>query len=214
MNNAAVFIDGFNLYHGICDAGWRPWLWVDLFELGRQLKPGTANLQVVKYYSANAKEAGSRERQGDFLEANRELHPPSELKMIMGFMADEDCCRCSRCGTVSRRWFEKRTDVAMAVDLVHEALREPRSIDLAIIVTGDADQAPAIELAREAGLRIEVRMPPERPSGHLTKAAGGDLHARHVTLPQLKKSQLPDLLNRVGGKLPIRRPQEWGNRTT
>jgi len=30
MDRAIVCIDGFNLYFGLCDKGWRRYLWLDL----------------------------------------------------------------------------------------------------------------------------------------------------------------------------------------
>ena len=32
-----VYVDGFNLYHGLRDLGGRKWLWLDLEALGRRL---------------------------------------------------------------------------------------------------------------------------------------------------------------------------------
>jgi hypothetical protein len=99
----------------------------------------------------------------------------------------------------------------MAVDIVKGALASPRrAFDVALLVTGDADQVAAIEVAIDEGVEVLVRMPPNRPSGHLTQAVGGTHRAYHVSLAQLKKSQLPDVVARKG--YPIERPSEWGER--
>ena len=213
MDNAAVFIDGYNLYHGICDAGYRPWLWVDLVALAGLLLPGSVHLSQVNYYTAYSKEEGRRAGQGLFLEANRERNP--DLRIVAGFMQEEDCCHCRQCGNASRRWQEKRTDVNMAVDIVAGAMQGPsRRFDLALLITGDADQVAAVEVALASGVRVEVRFPPERQSTHLADAVGGSSHAYPVSLAKLRKAQMPDTVHRLGGKRSILRPNEWGERTS
>jgi uncharacterized LabA/DUF88 family protein len=211
MDDAAVFIDGFNLYHGICEAGLKPWLWVDLGKLARVLVPSSLNVCEVNYYTAHSKQEGSRERQGAFLEANRELNPTG-LNIVTGFMQQADCCTCRKCSITFRRWQEKRTDVNMAVDIVKGAMEPKPRFQVAMLVTGDADQAAAVEVARQCGLRVLIRFPPNRHSTELETAAGGNQNAYLMTQKQLEKAQMPDTVHRLGGKNTILRPGQWGER--
>ena len=209
MDNAAVFIDGYNLYHGMCDAGLKPWLWVDLWKFARVLVPKAFHVSEVNYYTAPAKKsAASREHQGAFLEANRELNP--DLNIVDGFMQEEDCCTCHKCQVTFRRWQEKRTDVNMAVDIATGALSNPLRFKLALVVTGDADQVAALNVVTGEGLDALVRFPPTRSSAHLTQAASAK--AYEVTLSQLKKSQMPDSVYRIKAGRNVTRPAEWGER--
>jgi uncharacterized LabA/DUF88 family protein len=103
----------------------------------------------------------------------------------------------------------------MAVDIVKGAMQQPKHrFDVALLVTGDADQVAAVEVAQESGVRVEVRFPPERQSTHLADAVGGSSHAYTVSLAKLKKAQMPDVVHRLAGKNTILRPGEWGDRPT
>ena len=72
-----------------------------------------------------------------------------------------------RAGVVERRddprrgavWYEqKRIDVSLAVDLVRLAWRQ--EISRAVLVAGDSDFVPAVEDARQAGVRVTLRYAP------------------------------------------------------
>lgn len=88
MDNAAAFIDGFNLYHGMDEGGFRAWLWVDLWRLSELLTPKGAHLATVSYYTADSKDAESRAHQGLFLGAHKELR--SDMKVTKGYMHAAD----------------------------------------------------------------------------------------------------------------------------
>lgn len=51
MKRVAFYIEGFNLYFGLKDAGWKRYNWLDVQALaGRLLKPGQA-LVTVKHFT-------------------------------------------------------------------------------------------------------------------------------------------------------------------
>lgn len=65
-----VYIDGYNLYHGLKAKNWRRLYWLDLWRLGEELlKPGQ-RLGAVRYFTTRIKGPDdSRNRQNDYLEA-------------------------------------------------------------------------------------------------------------------------------------------------
>ena len=46
-----AYIDGYDLYHGIRDAGWRRYLWLDLSVLSHALLIESQQLIVNKYFT-------------------------------------------------------------------------------------------------------------------------------------------------------------------
>ena len=49
MERVIAYIDGFNLYYGISDKGWRRYLWLDLAALTRSLLVPGQQLAATKY---------------------------------------------------------------------------------------------------------------------------------------------------------------------
>jgi uncharacterized LabA/DUF88 family protein len=63
------------------------------------------------------------------------------------------------------RWYEKGVDVKIATDMV--ALAYAGEYDVAILVSGDGDLAPAVHEVRRLGRRVENAMTRARRSWHL-----------------------------------------------
>ena len=65
-----TYIDGFNLYFGLRDRGWRRLLWLDLSALSqRLLKPGQI-LEGVKYFTSRVSGQGAKQqRQSPYIDA-------------------------------------------------------------------------------------------------------------------------------------------------
>lgn len=47
-----AYVDGFNLYYGLKEKGWKRYYWLDLKELVTNLLKPNQQLQFVKYFSA------------------------------------------------------------------------------------------------------------------------------------------------------------------
>src|SRR3990172_369846 len=56
------------------------------------------------------------------------------------------------------RWYEKGVDVKIATDMV--ALAYAGEYDVAVLVSGDGDLAPAVHQIRRTGRRVETAMTP------------------------------------------------------
>jgi uncharacterized LabA/DUF88 family protein len=70
---------------------------------------------------------------------------------------------CAHCGTVDFR--QKRADLMLGVDLVNLGARQ--QISGAVLVTGDSDLVPAVQVAKDSGILVHLfhgdhRNPPHR----------------------------------------------------
>jgi len=65
-----VYIDGFNLYFGITERGWRRYLWLNLDALARRLLKPEQKLIATKYFTARVRDDKAKiQRQSTFLQA-------------------------------------------------------------------------------------------------------------------------------------------------
>jgi hypothetical protein len=197
-----AYIDGFNLYFGLRDKGWRRYYWLDVRSLCQRLMLHHQTLIAVKYFTSRIKKASSdkRRRQSIYLEALGTIGiTPFYGKYIWTPM------ECRKCGSRDEMPGEKMTDVQMAVEMVSDAYRN--RFDTALLITGDIDLVPAIEKIRQEfpQKRVAVAFPPLRTSDELRRVCDGYVH---VTEQVLERSQLPDQIVKPGGYV-LKRPSEW-----
>jgi uncharacterized LabA/DUF88 family protein len=200
----AVYVDGFNLYHGLHDK-WRcRYLWLDLVALGRAIRP-RSNLVKVKYFTApvlNAPDAASRQ---SAYQAALTVHNPGLIEIIQGrYQTKQKTCNgCRRAWT---EYEEKETDVNIAVHLVSDAAQGVS--DAAIIVSADSDLVPAVEMARtmNPALFIAAAFPPKRYSRELETLMPSSFH---IGAPRIKQSQLPQTVTDSNSGNTWSRPQKW-----
>ena len=204
-------IDGFNLYHSLrdCerDTGARV-RWLDLWSLCGSLLhalPGECELGDVVYFSALAhhiepSRPGTIERHQRYMEALR----ATGVTIRLGTFKRRRVV-CAVCGAVRARYEEKETDVAIASRLLAAETRE--RFDLALVVTGDTDLAPAIETARSAPAPtpVAVAFPYRRVNRQLRFAA--DVSLRLGRASYLSHQLPPLVLGRNGRR--VVRPAEW-----
>ena len=152
-----VYVDGFNLYYGALK-GQNGHRWLDLATLFTRLRPDEA-LQHVHYFTARAGGA-DKEPQSAYLEA-LETTPLVEVH-LGNFKRREIRCRVQACGHTGNRHFgkyeEKHTDVNIALRMLDDAHQD--LCDQLVLVTGDSDLVPAIELVKrrfpEKGVAVYV----------------------------------------------------------
>jgi len=70
-----------------------------------------------------------------------------------------------RMAETNGRWYEKRVDVKIATDMV--AMAYAGEYDVAVLVSGDGDLAPAVHEVRRLGRPVENAMVRARRSWHL-----------------------------------------------
>ena len=140
---AALYVDGFNLYHAI-DALNQPHLkWLDLAALGnRVLNRRTQRLVKVHYFTAlkpGAFEKNKRHR--EYITAlkyfNVAVHEGHFIK---------DAVDCRKCGHVWDKPQEKETDVSIALHLVDDAYQDV--FDVAYLLTANSDQGATARMMK------------------------------------------------------------------
>ncbi|MEZ6234732.1 MAG: NYN domain-containing protein [Phycisphaerales bacterium] len=226
------YIDGFNVYYGLKNASrdadtlarkhggpleellGRSLYWIDLQAVFlSQLKP-SEHCVAIKYFSAprrvprTASEAerpayiASNERQRTFLEALRTL---SLVEVILGWYSENDPLVCA-CGAVTPRFEEKVTDVNIATHMLCDAYE--KRLDVAVVMSADADLVPAVKAVRRAGVEVVLLLPPGRKRAqHLREAS--DHNVRGLKIRAIRGNRLPDRVERGGSLSAIECPVEW-----
>jgi uncharacterized LabA/DUF88 family protein len=204
MGVTAVLVDGFNLYHGMKKQRGRRYLWLDLVELGRRLRPRD-QIADVRYFTApvlDDPDAGARQQ--TYLRALRARHPGT-LRIVEG-RYQRKRMECHACGATWTSYEEKETDVNIAVALMEIAATS--TIDTVLLVSADSDLCPAVRSAQKVnpGLTIVPAFPPHRRSGELRALLPS---AFVIGETRLRQSQLPTAVHDpITGKK-YARPAYW-----
>lgn len=198
LTRVGVYIDGYNVYHGLRYKRFRRFYWLDYVALSKSfLKPGQV-LTHVKYFTSRVtKPADTQKRQSTYLDA---LRATGGIEIIEGTYQHRPM-RCPSCRHGWKRPTEKMTDVNIATHLVSDAMRDV--VDVVVLVCADADLVPAVRLARQEGKYVIIVSPRGRTSDELVSE--GDAHL-HFTNSTLGRCQLPDVIE---AGVPLKRPDEW-----
>ncbi len=202
MQRVAVYIDGFNLYYGLKEAGWRRYYWLDVHALALRLLKPDQTLRCVKYYTSRISgPPDKRDRQADFLDA---LGTLPMLQIAYGHYLTKKR-RCNSCGATNEVPEEKMTDVNIAVDMLTDAFAD--RFDTAIVISADSDLSPPIEAIRRLWpqRRVVVVFPPRRASERLKRTASAWFPLGRKVVAD---SQFPAEVTRRDGFV-IRRPARW-----
>jgi uncharacterized LabA/DUF88 family protein len=202
LQRCAVFIDGFNLYHGLKASTGRAHLWLDLQGLSRDLLKSGQTLVSVTYFTAMVRdEPDALMRQDIYLQALESACP--KVEVIRGKF-QRRTVQCHTCHSKRTSYEEKETDVSLAVRLVEGAARN--DFDTALLISGDGDFVPALQSARrlKQDLRIVVVFPPKRTSDALRNAADASFV---LGQGRISSNQLPSTV--VGPRGHLFRPAHW-----
>ena len=209
-----AYVDGFNLYFGMREAGLRRCYWLNVQALARSLLRPNQQLMLTKYFTARIAGGKSddppararaldekRKRQSDFLEA---LHTLADFELYEGHYLGKSV-RCRACGAAWRTHEEKMTDVQIATEMLADAFTD--RFDVALLVSADSDLVPPTRMIRRLypEKRIVVCFPPERTSVALRRAANASLDIR---VSGLEASQFPETVIKPDGHV-LRRPERW-----
>jgi 6-hydroxy-3-succinoylpyridine 3-monooxygenase len=202
-----IYIDGFNLYYGsVKGTGYK---WLDVQRLFERLRPDD-DIRAIRYFTALITGDGLQ-RQLTYLKA---LHMLPKVDVIHGrFKPKRFRCAVANCTFGGSRFYlgieEKRTDVAIGVQLVDDAYRD--IADRFVLVSGDSDLVPAVRLLKQRFPDKEVIV--YVPTRNEVRGAATELRGeadRHRTLPMalVKRSQLPVRLSDGSGGY-IEKPPQW-----
>lgn len=197
-----AYVDGFNLYFGIRQAGWKRLYWLDVAALAQDLLKPRQQLVAVKYFSARISGPPDKQRrQNAFLEATKMM---GKCTMHYGQYL-ETPQKCRVCGATYSVPKEKMTDVNIAVEMLSDA--HQNIFDTALLISADSDLTPPVRKIKQLfpTKRVIVAFPPRRRSKRLGEAANGFIR---VGRSNLTSSLLPENVHE-SGSYSISRPQEW-----
>ncbi len=204
MGNVRViaYIDGFNLYHGLCDSGLRTSRWLDLSRLCQSLLLPGQVLEATKYFTSMTRRSDRKiDRQTRYLDA---LRTGDGITIDFGhFLSTKVTCR--ECGHSWEKPEEKKTDVNIAVRLLQDAFDD--LFDTAVVISGDSDLAPPIASIRNRlpDKRIVVAFPPGRSSAELRRTAHASFRIEARTV---RNSRLPAVVTTADG-FDLSAPAGW-----
>ncbi|MGF3055594.1 NYN domain-containing protein [Microbacterium sp. YY-01] len=197
-----VYVDGFNLYHGMHDKFGHSTLWLDLVQLAGSFRP-RQDLVRVKYFTAAVlNEPEAQSRQAHYVAALEHKYPHT-FRPVWGRYQKKRPLICT-CGKKHPRYEEKETDVNIATSILTDAALQ--NMDTAIVVSADSDMVPAVVAAQKINpqLFVTAAFPPKRQSNHLRKLLPASFP---IDPGKLTSMQLPDEF-RVGART-FKRPDKW-----
>ena len=112
---------------------------------------------------------------------------------------------CDACGANVERREEKKTDVAIAMRLLEVFARD--EADLAVLVTGDTDQVPAVEVAKNLypERSVHCAFPYKRKNKELAQVSDGSFN---ISRKNYLNHQFESPLKLRSGR-EIERPRTW-----
>jgi hypothetical protein len=204
-----VYIDGFNLYHGIIRPNRLHWLNLEAFaNLLNRGQPVERVLYFTAMVSATPNDQDKAHRQEAYHRALGIACPKVEI--IKGqFTTHRKLQRVASCNTsptcaitvIVRN--EKGSDVNLASRLLHDA--HMNRFDRAIVVSGDSDLTEPIRLiTTDVAKPVWVRNPRDLPSQELEDVATDYARIRPAVL---QGAQLPDPV--TNGIKTYQKPTKW-----
>ena len=202
MERVIAYIDGFNLYHGLRQKGWKWFYWLNIQALVKNILKSYQILVKTKYFTSVVNTpVDKHDRQITFLEALQTL---SDFQLYYGhFLSHPN--KCSNCGHVYHAYHEKMTDVNIAVEMMADTFQD--HLDTALLLSADSDLVGPIKTIKElySQKRIVVVFPPARHSKALSKIADG---CYFLGRDKLSKSLFPDKIVKADGFV-LERPKKW-----
>lgn len=199
MERVSVYIDGFNLYFGICDLHAR-YKRLDVHKISQAMLKDRQALIDVKYFTARISGDPTKEsRQRRYLDAI----DTTPAQVYYGHYLGKPV-QCHRCHHTWIKNEEKMTDVNIATQLLLDAYHD--RYDRAVIVGGDSDLIPPIQAVQSTfGKRVYIAFLPRRNSSTLRAQANGYFN---VGKKLLGDNQFPNLVTSVSG-FELTRPAPW-----
>jgi len=212
MIKVCYLVDGFNLYHSVSDASLdlqATTKWLNIKKLCESYLPSQvgkgAVLKDIYYFSALAYHCEKADpdvtkRHKQFLKCLKDTGVIIELNRFK-----EKQVTCSKCHKTFIKHEEKETDVSMALKLFEILMLNV--CDVAIIVTGDTDLAPAVKSALRLfpAKKVFYAFPYKRKNRELSMIARDSFK---IKAKQYVKFQFPDPYTLADGKK-IYKPVSW-----
>jgi len=197
-------VDGFNLYHAVCDLKQNHLKWNNLWSLSEAfIKPTQEVLSDVYFFSAYATwKQQSHLRHLKYVQALEAVG----VKTVLGHFKQKKR-RCHSCKNEFIAHEEKETDVNIAIHLLDLAHR--KAFDKALIITADSDLCPVINLITEKfnDINITILVPPGRYA--IARELRSKVPTIKIKQSHLENNLLPaEVTDRYTGNI-IKRPNEY-----
>lgn len=196
-----VYVDGFNIYFGMIEAGFGNCKWLNLKSLAISLLKANQELVELKYFTSRvSNNPDKQKRQTAYLEA-LEIEG---IKIYYGHY-QRDTIECNRCSHIWANYNEKMTDVNIATQMIIDAYQD--QYDMAMLISGDSDLVPPIRAIHEnfKQKRVFVAFPPKRFNNSVALVAKGSFI---IGRKKLADNQFPNEVEKSDGFI-IRKPKEW-----
>ncbi len=204
MERVIVYVDGFNLYFGMMEAGLSYCRWLNVKTLAQNLLQKHQQLIEVKYFTARVtNNPDKQKRQSTYLDA---LYNEG-VKIIYGQYQNNNL-DCHRCGHIWMAANEKMTDVNIATNILVDAYQD--KYDMAMLISGDSDLVPPIKAVHEnfASKRVFVAFPPKRHNNTVAAVAKGSLI---IGRKKLVGSQLNESIKKMSDGFILNKPVDWNS---
>lgn len=196
-----VYIDGFNIYFGILEAGFLNCKWLNISKLANSLMQASQELVEIKYFTSRvSNNPDKQKRQTTYLEALETVG----IKIFYGHY-QSDRTECRQCGNIWPTFHEKMTDVNIATQIILDAYKD--KYDMAMLISGDSDLVPPIKAIHEnfKNKRVFVAFPPKRHNASVALVAKGSMM---IGRKKLVDSLFEDEIPKKDGYI-LKKPKEW-----
>jgi uncharacterized LabA/DUF88 family protein len=196
-----VYVDGFNLYFGMREAGFDNCRWLNIYSLVKSLLKEGQELKEIKYFTSRvSNNPDKQKRQTTYIEALES----SGIKIFYGHY-QSNSIECKRCGNIWPHYNEKMTDVNIATQMLIDAFED--SYDMAMLISGDSDLVPPMRVihSKFTNKRVFVVFPPRRHNSSVAQTAKGSIMIGRKTL---MNNQFPEEVTKNTGFI-LRKPSKW-----
>jgi len=204
MVKVIVYVDGFNLYFGLKESGYKKYYWLNIRLLAEKLLMFNQELAYTKYFTARITDDPHKEkRQATYIEALETLRDYKDFDIYYGHYR-KDPYKCPKCKCIYKVPNEKKTDVNIATEMLLDAFDD--KFDKALLISADSDLIPPIEAIKNkySERDVIVVFPPGRYSADLEKVTT----CFHLSRAKLAQSRFPDKVKKADGFI-LERPIGW-----
>ncbi len=196
-----AYVDGFNLYFGMRDAGFDKCRWLNIKALVEKILKPNQELIHIKYFTSRvSNHPDKQKRQSTYIDALES----TGVKIIYGNYQDGSE-ECHRCGHIWRTAKEKMTDVNIAAAIMVDAFQD--EYDMAMLISGDSDLTPPIREVHRLfnNKRVFIAFPPKRHNSSMALVARG---SEIIGRKRLVDAQFDEeVVSKTG--FTLKRPKEW-----
>lgn len=196
-----VYVDGFNLYFGMVEAGFKHLKWLNLRLLVENLIKQNQEIVAIKYFTSRVNNNPDKQkRQTTYIEALQSV----DIEIYYGHY-QSDRVECKLCGNIWAKYNEKMTDVNIATQIIIDAYQD--KYDTAMLISGDSDLVPPIKAIHGnfKHKRVFVAFPPKRHNNSVSIVAKGSLT---IGRKKLADSQFTQNVTKKDG-YKLFKPVDW-----